>query len=415
MIKKDKSKNIMYVSNDLGYGAIKGDFDGIYIKQPSVYTHPYKTPSYENINLENETEVDEAMDSLLDHLDISINDQRYLVGNAAIKSLQSTTTVRSDSPRGKATGNSALILPLAFIAGRAIQNKYANDDEDFNLDEAINVNVNLTTALPISEAGTQDDDKRPAYVDRFTKNVHTVTVHSLGSDIIVRVKFDKVVVLKEGQIATSTSIQNGQKDFVKYLINKVEKEYPDKKDEAENLILRAKNYISVDIGQQTCDMALFNDGAVNDFSYSIPEGMGDLIDEVYRGFSNPLINKRESLIQTWENEQTEPILQELQKKIDDQIKKHAFALQDKIIDGISDLILKNPSTEVVFVFGGGSIPLAKYGLLDRIKERIQQLQAPAVVVWVGKEHAQNMNEEALKAVSDYMKAQQAQRAQQVSK
>ena len=48
----------------------------------------------------------------------------------------------------------------------------------------------------------------------------------------------------------------------------------------------------------------------------------------------------------------------------------------------------------------------RYRLLERIKDRVNSLQSSAVVVWVGKEKAQTMNEEALKKISDYLKSQE---------
>lgn len=407
MIKKDSTAKVMFVSNDLGYGEIKADFDGAAVKQPSVYTEVFGSQNWEDINLENSADVDNAIENILDNLDVSIDDGRYLVGNAAMNSLDDTTTMQMDSPSGKATGDAALILPLAYIAGRAIQEKYQNSDEDFDIDEVIPVNVVLTTALPITEAGSKDDDQRPAYVNRFTEKPHNVTVHSLGVDILVRIKFEKVVVLKEGLIATSTAIQHGDNKLVKYLISEIKKDYPDRAEDAENLILHSKNYISVDIGQGTTDMALFYNGAVNGNSYSIKEGFGDIINESFNSFHDTSIRNVENFIKFWhaDDNTLQPNQLKTKKSIDQAIAKRSLSLQKKIINGITEFVNKNTTTDIIFIFGGGSIPMVeRYGLKDRIKQRIEALNSSAaVVVWAGKDYAQNLNEIALKTVSDYMK------------
>ena len=50
---------------------------------------------------------------------------------------------------------------------------------------------------------------------------------------------------------------------------------------AESLILEGTDYISIDIGQGTTDMALFYNGSVNDFSYSINSGFGNILEDTY--------------------------------------------------------------------------------------------------------------------------------------
>ena len=126
-----KKKNVMYVSNDLGYGVIKAQFDDEPVNQDSVYTQIYSSPTWENIDLTNGDEIDNVIKNLLDKLDVSINDRRYLIGKAALDSLNGTVSLQMDSPNGKANGNSAIILPLAYIAGRAIQKSYYDDSDEF--------------------------------------------------------------------------------------------------------------------------------------------------------------------------------------------------------------------------------------------------------------------------------------------
>src|SRR5699024_12165383 len=64
--------------------------------------------------------------------------------------------MQMDAPNGKANSNSAIILPDAFIAGRAIQEAYENSSDEFVIGEPIQVNVQMVTALPISEARNEN-------------------------------------------------------------------------------------------------------------------------------------------------------------------------------------------------------------------------------------------------------------------
>lgn len=401
----NKKKNMMYVSNDLGYGAIKGDFDGVSVKQPSVYTKIFSKPSWENIDLTDNSAVENAVKDILENLDVSINDERFLIGNAAIASLKGTVDLQTDSPAGKANGKAAMILPQAYIAGRAIQEAYGREGSDFVVGNPLQVNVTLVTALPISESvGENGEDIRPKYVERFTQKTHNVIVHSLGEDIVVGIKFQNVIVLKEGQIAVNSVIKHGDATLSKKLIEEVKKNYPDKAKIADTLILDSQNYVSIDIGQGTTDMALISDSAVNDASYSINQGFGDILEDTFNQFHHPMITKMESFIKVW-NGDTD--LGDVAEKIDLQIQKNSEALQTEIISGLTFLFRKTPTVQVIFVFGGGSVPMVeRYHLLERIKDRVNSLQSSAVVVWVGKEKAQTMNEEALKKISDYLKSQE---------
>lgn len=398
-------KKMMFVSNDLGYGAIKGDFDGAFVKQPSVYTKIFSNPSWENIDLENSSEVEKAVKNILENLDVSINDERFLIGDAAIASLKRTVDLQTDSPAGKANGKSAMILPQAYIAGRAIQEAYEREGNNFVVGNPLQVNVTLVTALPISESiGENGEDIRPKYVERFTKKTHNVIVHSLGEDIVVGIKFQNVVVLKEGQIAVNSAIKHGNANLAKALIEEVKKNYPDKAEIADTLILDSKNYVSIDIGQGTTDMALVSDSAVNDSSYSINQGFGDILEDTFNQFHHPMITKMESFVKVW-NGDTD--LNDVAEKIDHQIQKNSEALQTEIISGLTFLFRKTPATQVIFIFGGGSVPMVeRYNLIERIKDRVKSLQSSAVVVWVGKEKAQTLNEDALKNICDYLKSQE---------
>ena len=341
----NKKKNMMYVSNDLGYGAIKGDFDGVFVKQPSVYTKIFSKPSWENIDLTDNSAVENAVKDILENLDVSINDERFLIGNAAIASLKGTVDLQTDSPAGKANGKAAMILPQAYIAGRAIQEAYGSEGSDFVVGNPLQVNVTLVTALPISESvGENGEDVRPKYVERFTQKTHNVIVHSLGEDIVVGIKFQNVIVLKEGQIAVNSVIKHGDATLSKKLIEEVKKNYPDKAEIADTLILDSPNYVSIDIGQGTTDMALISDSAVNDASYSINQGFGDILEDTFNQFHHPMITKMESFIKVW-NGDTD--LGDVAEKIDLQIQKNSEALQTEIISGLTFLFRKTPTVQVI--------------------------------------------------------------------
>ncbi|STX18417.1 Uncharacterised protein [Lactobacillus acidophilus] len=424
-------KNVMYVSNDLGYGKDKGTFDDVYIKHPSVFVRIYESPNWENIDWNSTDVLDQRVKDIFNYLDVSIKDKRYLTTVAAANSLKTLTTLKDDAPNGKAHSNAALILPLSLIAGRAIQEAYAQakkNGEEFDPDDVITVNVYLTTALPITEAGTKDNDVRPEYKQRFMAHQHTVTVHSLGKDIQVNIRFKDATIFKEGEIVTVMAIQQGPAAFQKKLINKVKHiKLADglilNDDElAESLVKDADSYMAIDAGQHTVDISLFNNGSVNDYSQSINQSMGDVLDDAFNIYQqqNPngaSLTTSKDFNDVWlkaveleteaknAKERLAAITEKMLKKnVIEAVDQSVEPLINQILTKVRYLISKNPKLQIIYIFGGGAIPLVEqYHLDQRIQDEINAKKLPIPVVWVGKEYAQNMNEMALEILSKMQK------------
>ena len=421
----------MYVSNDLVYGKDKGTFDDVYIKHPSVFVRIYESPNWENIDWNSTDVLDQRVKDIFNYLDVSIKDKRYLTTVAAANSLKTLTTLKDDAPNGKAHSNAALILPLSLIAGRAIQEAYAQakkNGEEFDPDDVITVNVYLTTALPITEAGTKDNDVRPEYKQRFMAHQHTVTVHSLGKDIQVNIRFKDATIFKEGEIVTVMAIQQGPAAFQKKLINKVKHiKLADglilNDDElAESLVKDADSYMAIDAGQHTVDISLFNNGSVNDYSQSINQSMGDVLDDAFNIYQqqNPngaSLTTSKDFNDVWlkaveleteaknAKERLAAITEKMLKKnVIEAVDQSVEPLINQILTKVRYLISKNPKLQIIYIFGGGAIPLVEqYHLDQRIQDEINAKKLPIPVVWVGKEYAQNMNEMALEILSKMQK------------
>ncbi|MDX5114063.1 hypothetical protein [Lactobacillus crispatus] len=427
-------KNVMYVSNDLGYGDDKGKFGGVRINQPTVFVRIYESPSFENVDWNSTDELDARVKSIFNYLDVSIKDKRYLTTVAAANSLKTLTTLKDDAPTGKAHSDAALIIPLSLIAGRAIQEAYAEakkNETEFDPDEVITVNVYMTTALPITEAGTKDNDIRPEYKQRFMAHQHSVTVHSLGKDIQVNIKFKDATIFKEGEIVVVMAIQHGPADFQKKLINKVKHvKLADGlvfNDDAlaEGLVKDADSFMGIDAGQHTVDISLFNNGSVNDYSQSINQSMGDVLDDAFNIYQqqNPngtSLTTSKDFNDIWlraiEPEKEAKSAKErlaaitegmLKKDVIEAVDQSVEPLINQILIKVRYLISKNPKLQIIFIFGGASIPLIEqYHLDQRIQDEINAKKLPIPVVWVGKEYAQNMNEMALELFSEMQKARQ---------
>ncbi len=399
--------SLMSVANDLGYGDVKININNTFIKQPSVVAEVQQVTSDPVVST-NDQAVAQVIKNLLDNLDITIDKKRYLVGTAASNSTLPRKAFDINSGSGKANTELALILPLALIAAKKVQEAYDNQEDIF---EPLKVDVVMTTALPITEIGFGSSDTRDKFAQRFTAKKHIVILNTFDNPISVTISFKAVSVFKEGEVATAIAIPHGNEDLQKALINDIKKNYPDQATNAEQLIKTAKDVLGIDIGQGTTDLALTTKGKADVYnSESIPEGYGTVLRRAWKflprmqnGYSLP---DEVSLREILNSEPTNQIDKENKETALEAVQTSVPSLIDRIESGFNDALSANFDLEVVYIFGGGSIPLIKQtDLRNQLAESLQRKRSKALIVWVGEKYAQKLNEMGLKLLVDDLAAQ----------
>ena len=395
-------KNLMVVANDLGYGQVKTTIDKKYMKQPSVIAEVSQVTS-DPINHENEAAVENTVENLLDNMDVTIGKKRYLVGNAASNSTLPRNGFDINSGKGKANTDLSLILPLSFIAARKIQQVYEADEDIF---EPLQADVVMATALPINEIGFGDSDHREEFANKFMNKKHIVIFNNFDTPISVTLNFKVVKVFKEGEVATAIAIKHGDQKLKKALIKDIVKNYPDYADVAEDLIDNASDVLGIDIGQGTTDLALTTKGKADVYnSVSIPEGYGTVLNRALKFL--PRMSKGYVLPDVVSL--TEILNKDTKNRIEEENKETALeavqtsvpSLINRIQSAVNDALDANFNLEIIYVFGGGAIPLMKNtDLRKELATNLENKRSKAIIVYPGENYAQELNEIGLNMLAE---------------
>ena len=74
---------------------------------------------------------------------------------------------------------------------------------------------------------------------------------------------------------------------------------------------------------------------------------------------------------------------------------------ESIKQNLNDALNENNRLEVIYVFGGGSIPLGEQtDLKEQLQSALESFMSSAVLVWVDKEYAQKLNEIGLQLLAE---------------
>ena len=108
----------------------------------------------------------------------------------------------------------------------------------------------------------------------------------------------------------------------------------------------------------------------------------------------------------WTAGPTNPLSTDNQETALEAVQTSVPSLIDRIESGFNDALSANFDLEVVYIFGGGSIPLIKQtDLRNQLAESLQRKRSKALIVWVGEKYAQKLNEMGLKLLVDDLAAQ----------
>ena len=397
-----KKEDLMLIANDLGYGFIKADINGERVKIPSAIAtkQSYMSPNPDTIS-------DKYMENFLDNMDVSISSSsvnrtgRFLIGRAASKAASRTQTFNIYSGKGKSDDDLSVILTLSMIAGQRVKLAYeANAD----LSKPLNADVIMATELPISEGRNSQVSKN--YEDKYLGHKHIVTFNNFNDPITVSINFISVRSYLEGETA-SLALANAAKglkgfeilDSLREAVAKdYKKNYPERaKKYGVEEILNALNIFILDIGERTSDLVTTTLGAANpEASDSIDLGFGTALERTrqelrVRHLAN--FNSRYDL-KEYLHRDLVGANKEKQEQIHQILIEQLQPLSDGIIDASSNILsLTANDTDVVFVLGGGSIPMLKQSNLRRdLVELLQSLGSEAPVIGVDPKFAQWMNE-----------------------
>lgn len=401
----------MKTANDLGYGSVKAIVDGKEVKFPSVFAIEREQDIPSPIEFENKTQKDAYMADFINRMDVTISSSaiktqgRFMIGDNAVKRNLALTHFDLNDFAGKAESDYSLIFTLSMIAGRAVEEAY---EKDKDLSEPIKVTTRMAAALPVKE-GSNIETKN-MYRERYTGSTHQVTFHNFKDPITVSIKFDKVFVATEGETAQFYISTGENEDLTKLIKDDFDRNYPDMASmvSAKDLI-SAKNVVSIDIGAGTVDIVVIINGkALVVASFSLSEGYDNALEEALAVLRDKKYNFN-SVAELKEFLASKP--SPLNRARYDAVQKIVFAqiepFCDRIVAEVSRSLRKaGANIEVVFVHGGGSIPMKDQSQLRaKLNAKLKDFNGGQVVpvIWIAAKYAQELNCDGLNYIVEHAK------------
>ena len=195
----------MKVANDNGNSEHDILINETLIQAPNVYAKTRNIPMLE------ERDMNKFINQIEDNLIVSVDSQAIgklpincFIGNYATGSgeyLRSIDVTYND----KLNADLVIINTLGQIAGQSVKQAF-NDNK--SLDERIEVNVSMVTALPVNQYSKKNGKTFSA---KFTDHKHTVKVFTPNGSVEVVITFDYVKTLAES-ILTTFFLQNYNKN-----------------------------------------------------------------------------------------------------------------------------------------------------------------------------------------------------------
>lgn len=400
----------MNVANDLGYGSVKAKVNDTKIHFPSVLALQREQDIAKPVEFDSEKEKLSYLSDMINHMDITVSSSavktqgRFLLGNAAVKSSLPMRAFDVNDFTGKSDNDLSIILTLGLIAAQRVALAVENGED---LSEQLNAEVNMTTALPVSEG--KKNGIVDSYINKYVNSKHTVVFHNLKDPITVSLTFNKVYVALEGEVA-QLYIQNSDIKLKGLIKKDFAKNYPELATEIEVTdLVKIRNLLGIDIGEGTTDLVVIKDGKANAVSStSLPNGYGNALQDAIDVLQTQNMNfEARSQLQDYLSQDVSPLAKRMQNKVRQTVFEQLAPFADKIVEAASKTMRKaGANVEVLYVYGGGSIPMLeqtelRQKLAQKMKDFSGGIDVP--VIWIDKSYAQILNEKGLELVLNVLK------------
>lgn len=410
MTEDTKTSKLLKFDNDAGNDSMKTYLDGEYFKTPSVIAFKGPQDSTAPVTFDSEEDKEKYMNNFLDHMDVSISsnavseNRRFLVGsNAAVSGLPLTSFDLNDLS-GKSEVDLTVLLTLSLIAGNRVKKAYKQGE---SLNDPLKVDVNMTTALPILEG--KQPGKIDKYRERYMNATHVVTFHNFKDPIVVQIKFKKVYVGLEGEMAQVMISNSINKQLGQIIINQLKKRYPKYASSLtpESLKKLLRTSLGIDIGGGTTEWTAIVNGATNlNISTSLMQGFDNVLEKTRLYLQTKNLNfENVSQLQEYLSSDTDDFFSNNKEIVKQAIADNAVSFNEQIVKQTSSVVRQiGAQLNLVFVYGGGSISLANTSLLDDLSDKLKLFKggADVPVIWIPEPYAQIMNLGGLSIVQKAM-------------
>lgn len=332
------------------------------------------------------------------------NAYRHIFGKRALTANGAFDEFNVLGRRSKAEQELSKVLILGVFAAKALRD-YVAVAKTLPVAELV-VDARVAVALPIDEYMRH----RTSYSAEFMNGTHLVTVHNFETPVVVRITFRDVVVMAEGASAQWAITEKGV-PLMKAMLADVRSRGLALEGITAEDVLAARNTIGVDIGEGTVNFPVFTNGKFNaDASVTFGEGYGTVLTRALEsmdaeGFHTGFTSRKQ--LAEFLQREPSPLKRNFYNKVrayvDREIEFFARAVSDQFGRVLS---VVGATTEVVFVFGGGSGPVkdALYPLLlSKVAEMNTEDAMP--VLYLDASYSRSLNREGLYSIAQASAAQ----------
>lgn len=325
------------------------------------------------------------------------NQYRHLFGRRGLSARGAFEEFDVIGSRSKAEQSLSKVLVLGSFAAKALRDYVRVNGSLPAAGGALAVTARVALALPITEFMKH----RRTYAAAFTADTHTVTIHNFDTPVTVKITFEDVEVIAEGASAQYAINDKGVPLMEGMLADLRTRGIALDGVTAQD-VLSVHGTVGVDIGEGTVNFPVFTDGSFNvDSSATFAKGYGTALTNALDSMDNQSMSmgftSRKQLanfLQTQPSALKRSQYQRVSEFVDEEIIFFAREVADQLGRVLS---VVGPSTEVIYVYGGGSGPVKEIlypALLKKVKE-MTGLDDGIPVLYLDASYSRNLNREGL--------------------
>ena len=178
------------VASDNGNSEQKMFINGKRIQSPNVFARVQRLGNLDEVNPQY------VLEHIHDNLIVTVEGRTYYIGDHALRSGQHCRSITVGVDNDKVSSDIVFVNTLAHIAAEAVC--AAAKDAEEEGEQAISVNVDMATAIPVSY---YTKAKGEQLARKFEQKRHTVGVFVGNREYTVFIAFDFVKVIPEGVTA----------------------------------------------------------------------------------------------------------------------------------------------------------------------------------------------------------------------
>jgi plasmid segregation protein ParM len=302
--------------------------------------------------------------------------------------------------RSKADQELSSVLVLGVFAAKALRD-YIREHGELP-DRELRATVRAGLALPIAEYV----QRRSAYAAQFVgllgpadPTVHLVTVKNFSTPVTVRLQFEDVQVLPEGASAQFAITDKGA-PLAQALLDDLRASDPEEAARLQGvtaeLLVGVRNTVGVDVGEGTVNFPVFTDGAFNSEAAStLDQGYGtaltNALDRMSTSGDKDLRFKNRKALADFLQQEPSVFLQGRFDRAKGYVDEEAEYLAEEIGARFEDVLAEvGGTTEVVYVYGGGSGPIKEI-----LRPVLQKAAGGIPVLYLDAAYSRHLNREGL--------------------